>query len=322
MINDQNKTDNSYIMKKNIAITIRSFGLDPDVMDLLHSHVNITFKNTSGKRLLESDLARSIQNAAGVIAGTEQFSSQVIAASGDLRVISRVGVGTDSIDLDAASKRDIRIFTTPAATVQPVAEHTLALILSLMKKTAEYHETVKKGEHKIKEGSLLYGKDVGIVGLGRIGFRVAELLSCIGCTICYFDPFFTTLPPPSWKKMQSLHELLANVDIITLHTPSLKDNLPVLNREAFNQCRHGVLVINTARGSLVDESALSDALSTGRVAGAGLDVTIKEPYEGPLLAFPQVILTPHVASNTIESRKAMEMEAVENIIKGLEEEGR
>jgi D-3-phosphoglycerate dehydrogenase / 2-oxoglutarate reductase len=305
------------LMKKNIAITIRSFGSDPRLMDNLRSHCSVVYLNTTGSRLASQDLKKILGGVMGVIAGTEPFDREVITSAKDLRVISRVGVGTDSIDLDAAAERGVKIVTTNTATVQPVAEHTLALLFSLLKKIPEYHESTKNGDYSVKRTYLLQGKVVGIIGLGRIGFRVGELLSCLGCKILFFDPFCTATPPTGWKKADSSEELFSLADVITLHAPAQKDGKPIMSREAFNQCRTGVLLINTARASLVDETALTEALQSGKVAGAGLDVTKEEPYAGPLRAFSQVIITPHVASNTIESRMEMENEAVRNLISAL-----
>lgn len=305
------------MQKPFLAITIRTFTLDETVRSRLESHFNIGYINTSGRRLTETELLDAIRNADMVIAGTELFSRRIIEAAPKLKVISRVGVGLDSVDLDTTSQRGIRILITAASTVQPVAEHAIALIFCLIKHIAEYNESVRKNEHEIKQASLIQGKKVGIIGFGRIGSRVGELLSCLGCSIIFFDPFISQTPNPTWEKAESLDKLLTCADIITLHVPAQKDNSPLLNREAFNQCRKGVIIVNTARGSLVDEQALFDALSSGKVAGAGLDVVIKEPYYGPLLSFPQVIITPHVASNTTESRRAMEHEAVENLIKTI-----
>lgn len=305
------------MQKPLLAITIRSFTLDDPMKIRLESHFNIAYINTSGKRLTETELLEATRNADTVIAGTEPFSRRVIEAAPKLKVISRVGVGLDNVDLDAASQRDIRVLITAVSTVQPVAEHTLALIFCLTKRIAEYNESVRNSDYGMKQASLLQGKKVGIIGYGRIGSRIAEMLSCFGCSIIFFDPFISQTPNPKWEKIESLEQLLTCADIITLHVPAQKDNIPLLNREAFNQCRKGVILVNTARGSLVDEQALFEALNSGKVAGAGLDVVVKEPYRGPLLSFPQVIITPHVASNTIESRIAMEHEAVENLIKTI-----
>lgn len=303
--------------KPSLAITIRAFNFDESLRSHLESYFEIGYINTSGKRLSETELAEAVWNADAVIAGTEQFSRNVMNAAPRLKVISRVGVGLDSVDLDEASKRGIQVLITAGSTVQPVAEHTLALIFCLVKRIGEYNDSARKNEHEIKQASILQGKRAGIVGLGRIGSKVGELLSCLGCSIIFFDPFVSRSPDPRWEQAESLGQLISSADIISLHVPAQKDQLPLLDREAFNQCRTGVIIVNTARGSLVDETALSDALARGTVAGAGLDVTLKEPYNGPLLAFPQVIITPHVASNTTESRRAMEHEAVENLIKTI-----
>jgi D-3-phosphoglycerate dehydrogenase / 2-oxoglutarate reductase len=305
------------MQKPFLAITIRSFTFDENMRERLESHFTIDYINTSGRRLNETELSDAIRNADAVIAGTEVFSKGVIEAAKKLKVISRVGVGLDSLDLKTLSQRSIRVLISASSTVQPVAEHTTALIFCLTKRIAEYNVSARNNDYGIKQASLIQGKKVGIIGLGRIGSRVAELLSCFGCSVIFFDPNISQTPNPGWEKAEYLDQLLTCADIITLHVPAQKDNIPLINREAFNQCRKGVILVNTARGSLVDEQALFDALNSGKVAGAGLDVAVKEPYSGPLLSFPQVIITPHVASNTIESRRAMEHEAVENLIKTI-----
>lgn len=305
------------MQKPILAITIRSFTLDETVRSRLESHFTIGYINTTGRRLTETELLDAVMNADVVIAGTEKLSQTVIESSQKLKVISRVGVGLDSVDLDAASRRGVQVLTTAASTIQPVAEQTLALIFCLAKRIVEYNESVRKDEHEIKQASLIDGKTVGIIGIGRIGSRVGELLLCLGCPVIFFDPFVPVHPNPAFVKAESLEQLLSKADIITLHVPAQKDDAPLLNREAFNQCRKGVIIVNTARGSLVDEQALFEALRSGCVACAGLDVTAQEPYRGPLLSLPQVIITPHVASNTQESRSAMEHEAVENCIRTI-----
>jgi D-3-phosphoglycerate dehydrogenase len=288
-------------------------------MEQLDQYYNIIYRNTTGTRLPESELMAAIINADAVVAGTESFSSRIIDNAERLKIISRVGVGLDSIDMETVANRGIHVLTTPNATIQPVAEHALALLFSVSKKITEYNTSIRQGDHKVRPSSMIRGKHVGIIGLGKIGFRTAELLSCLGCSLHFYDPFINHSVPVSWKKMDSIENLFRISDIITLHAPAQKGNTPLLNREAFNQCRTGVIVINTARGSLVDENALYDALQSGKVAGAGLDVFRNEPYTGPLCSLPQVVLTPHVASNTIESRRAMELEAVQGLINILVE---
>lgn len=301
-------------MKKKIAITIRSFGANTRVLEILNSQYTIGYSNETGVRLTREELCRVLEGTWGVIAGTEPFDKEVLDSARDLRVISRVGVGTDNIDLQTAQEHGIAVYTTSAATIQPVAEHTLALILCVLKNIVGYTDATRHGDYKVKSTSLLSGKTVGIIGLGRIGLRVGEMLSSLGCRIVFWDPYFIRPVPPEWKSAGSIADLLSSADIISLHAPSQKNNEPIMTRQEFNQCRNGVVLINTARGSLVDETALTEALQSGKVAGAGLDVTNTEPYSGPLCEFSQVIITPHVASNTRESRSAMEEEAVNNLI--------
>ncbi len=163
-------------------------------------------------------------------------------------------------------------------------------------------------------GLLLDKKTVGIVGLGRIGYRVAEILDALGCRIVFYDPFTTMDPHEDWVRSKTLEELVRQSDIITLHAVSQMDNKPLFNADEFSKCKKGVIIINTARGTLIDERALVLALENGTVSSAGLDVFSTEPYKGPLLSFSQVIVTPHVASNTIESRRIMEREAFTNLL--------
>nr|WP_319375375.1 NAD(P)-dependent oxidoreductase [uncultured Methanoregula sp.] len=305
--------------KRTLAITIRSFDPDGSLRQQLDPFFEILYINSNGIRLGECEVSDAIQNAEAVIAGTEPFSRRTIQSAHKLKFISRVGVGLDTIDLEAAKEHNIRVLIAQLSTVQPVAEHTVALIMSTTKRINEYNAAIRSSDFSVKATSILQGKPVGIVGLGRIGFRVGELLTGFGCCIHFYDPFLNRATSPGWQRENSFEDLISKVDIITLHVPAQKDNMPLFNEESFNHCRDGVIIINTARGSLIDEDALSDALKRGKVASAGLDVFANEPYTGPLLLFPQVIVTPHVASNTIESRKNMEREAVTNLIAAIKE---
>jgi len=280
----------------------------------LQTHAHISYWNQRGQRLSEEELCAAVRDADGVIAGTEKYTARVIGCAPQLQVISRVGSGTDSIDLSAVQKRGIRVCTTPKAVVQPVAEHTIALILSVLKGITVYDAAMRRKDHTVTAGTLLAGKTVGIIGLGRIGFRVATLLSAFGCSICFVDPAAVRDVPGAWQRAASVEALLENSDIVTLHAGPQADGSPVLSAERFRSVKRGIVIINTARGSLIDEDAMAAALKDGTVSGAGLDVFREEPYAGPLLAFPQVVATPHVASNTRESRGEMEREAVQNLL--------
>ena len=306
-------------MKKHpVAITIRSFGLNLENHQDLQENCAIQYHNTTGKRLTESELSRILPEIEGVIAGTEPFSRQVIESATSLRVISRVGVGLDSIDLEAAKIRGIVIKNTPEAPVQAVAEHTLALILDLLKKITQYNNNIHQGDFHVETGQMLAGKQIGIIGLGRIGTRVATLTSAFGCKIAFFDPFRKTGLPDTWHACSSVEQLIETSDIITLHMTPQNSERPLLDKDSLSMVKKGVIIINTARGSLIDETALIQVISSGQVAAAGLDVFPNEPYTGKLLDFPQVVMTPHVASNTNESRQQMEIEAIRNMIEVLE----
>jgi len=302
------------MIKPPIAITIRSFNQSGEAMQKIKDEFEIVYLNSTGFRLSEKDLISAIHKSEYVIAGTEIFSKKVIETSENLRVISRVGVGIDNIDIDTAEKLGIRILNTPESPGLAVAEHTLALLLAVLKKIPQYNHNLRTGNYDVESGLTLSGKTIGIIGLGRIGYRVASMLSALGCTIHYFDPHLRISPPSEWIKQFSIDSLVNAVDIITLHTAPQKDGHAILDKLIFAQCKKGVIVLNTARGSLIDEQALTDALDDGIVSAAGLDVFSTEPYKGKLLNYYQVIVTPHVASNTLESRQQMEMEAVDHII--------
>lgn len=301
-----------------VAITIRSFNTQGLAYKKLREYCTITYINTTGKRLSEPDLVHAIAETEGVVAGTECFSSEVIGQATALRIISRVGVGTDSIDLKSAELQRVHIATTPSSPVQAVAEHTLALLLSSMKHIPQYNRQMREGKQELTSNSLLAGKTVGVAGIGRIGSRVAEMLEALGCHICFFDPQFSRETPRTWKRFNSLVDMIGIVDILSIHSSPLPDGTPLITRDMLTQAK-GITLVNTARGSLIDEHALIGALDSGCVSAAALDVFPTEPYTGRLLDYPQVIVTPHVSSNTTESREQMEMEAVDNLIRYITE---
>ena len=300
--------------KPNVAVTIRSFNANSPAMAKLQLACNITSFNNTGRHLTEDELIEAVVGAQAILAGTETYSEKVLSSSEELAIISRVGVGIDNIDLLAANENNIKVCNTPESPAQAVAEHTVALIFSCLKMIPDYNERLHRGDHSTRRSGLLSAQTVGVIGLGRIGFKAAEILSAIGCKIIYYDPYLNRMVPDSWICAEELNQLLSSSDIISLHMPPQPGNRPILDRQAFPACKKGVVIINTARGSLIDENELLSSLQDGTVSTAGLDVVQHEPVTGPLLEYPQVIVTPHVASNTKESREQMEMEAVENII--------
>ncbi len=304
--------------KFSISIPIRSFVREGETYRILAERFNIVFFNETGKRLEGADLIRALAHADGAIAGTERYSKEILDACPSLKVISRVGVGTDNIDMQRAKDLEIAIRNTPDSPVNAVAEHTLALILSAMKNIPCHDRQARMNKTPVVPGSLLAGKTMGIIGMGRIGRRVAALAGCFGCTILYYDPYCNDDLSQNWERKTRLEDLLEEADIITIHAAPRKDQKPILDQNSFSLCKKGMIVINTARASFIDEKALADALENGRVSAACLDVQSKEPYDGPLLRYRNVIITPHVASNTLESRRLMEAEAVKNLKDALE----
>lgn len=304
----------------NLAITIRSFNYDGPAIKKLNDVFTISYANRSGRRLSGDALVHALSDADCVIAGTETFNDAIFEQSPRLKAISRVGTGLDSIDLAAAKKREIGILSTPHSPIPAVTEHTLSLIFSVMKNIPYYNEAMRRGNPQIKPGRMLAGKKVGVIGLGKIGAHVAAALDFFGCSVTYYDPYTPQPSNHAWKRVTSLPELIKDIDILTLHASADSKAPPLVDADVLSMSKHGLIIINTARGTLIDEAALLDALKSGQVYGAGLDVFCHEPYSGELLTFPQVVATPHVASNTLESRYEMETEAAENLIRYFEKE--
>jgi D-3-phosphoglycerate dehydrogenase len=266
--------------------------------------------NPYGRKLTEDECLKLIGNADGLIAGTEPLTAAVIKSAKKLKVISRVGVGLDNVDLEAAKKRGIKVFSTPDAPTLAVAELTLGLILALLRHIPRGDKEIRAGKWQKQMGNLLHSKKVGIIGLGRIGEKVAELVKGMGAQVSYYDP---AVKKAGYQKLP-LEELLAHSDIVSLH---LSGGGTLLGEKELRRMKQGSYLVNCARGGLVDEKALLNVLKEGRLAGAALDVFAQEPYTGPLTKVDNVILTPHVGSYAIESRIEMEVQATKNLIKGL-----
>ncbi|MBN1693510.1 MAG: phosphoglycerate dehydrogenase [Dehalococcoidales bacterium] len=266
--------------------------------------------NPHGRKLTEDECLKLFGDADGLIAGTEPLTAEVLKSAKKLKVISRVGVGLDNVDLDAAKKRGIRIFSTPDAPTLAVAELTLGLMLALLRRITQGDKETRAGKWQKPMGSLLHGKKAGIIGMGRIGRKVAELVKGLGAQAAYCDP---AVNEAGYQRL-SMEELLAQSDIVTLH---LSGGGTLLGEKELRSMKKGSYLINCARGGLVDETALAKVLKEDHLAGAALDVFAKEPYTGPLTKLDNVILTPHIGSYAKESRIEMEVEATRNLIEGL-----
>lgn len=299
--------------KFKIAVTIRSFDLASIAEN--KDFVKVVYTNKTGRHLEEKGLIEAAGDASGIIAGTEKFTWNVLSKLPKLKVISRVGVGTDSIDFKAAKEFGISVCNTPVAPVNAVAEHAMALLLCVLKKICEYNNNIHSGVFKtISGGQLLERKGIGIIGYGRIGKRFSSLVSAFGAKVLWYDPYIES---EDGNRVETLEELLKNSDVISLHASPDKAEKPIIGKEELQKCKKGVILINTARGKLIDEDALMWTLDNNIVGGAGLDVFQKEPYGGRLTNYPNVIMTPHISSNVKETRLKMETESVDNLIKEL-----
>ena len=300
----------------NIVATTTSFGKEcPHLIDMLSKQGLKLVLNPLNRKLTEEELTDLLEKyrPVGILAGTEPITRPVLVRANDhLRVISRVGVGWDNVDRQAANELGIQVFRTTGVLSQAVAELTLGMILSALRTIPFQHKQVCSGVWEKGMGKLLQGKIVGVIGFGAIGQRVGELIVAFGATVLYYDPAPTKV---NWAKSVFLHDLLSQSDIVTIHANGLDQ---ILGEKELNLlCKSGVIVVNVARGRLVDEKALCKALNSGRVSYACIDVFEQEPYSGPLTQSDNVILTPHIGSYAREARILMEELAVENLLKGL-----
>lgn len=304
-----------------ILITTSSF--DSDAVDSIQrlraAGIEIVM-NPHGRRLSESDVAALMdERVVGMVAGVEPLTRSVLARAKNLRVLSRCGIGLDSVDLDAAREFGIKVCNTPEAPSLPVAELTLAMMLNVLRRISEADREIRLGNWKPLMGGLLHGRTVGLIGCGRIGRRVSQLARAFGAHVMACDSARPALD--SGVVACDLDRLLAAADIVSLHIPYTDSNRHLLNAARLAAMKPGAILINVSRGGLVDEAALLAALEAGHLAGAALDAFEQEPYKGPLAAMPQVLLTAHMGSYAKEARVRMELEAGDNLLRGLAECG-
>jgi len=297
-----------------IFISTASFGKDdPAPIDVLTKRkIGFTI-NPYGRRLSEDEIRKVLAAGGydGILAGLEPLTRAVLSGAKGLKVISRVGVGLDNVDLAAAKSLRIKVFNTPGVLTDSVAELTLGLMLAALRRITWSDRKIRIGVWDKKMGGLLKGKVVGIVGLGNIGQRVAQLVKAFGAKVIAND--VRRVKTNGVKKI-ALAELLKNADIVSLHSSDAKC---LIAQKEIDAMKPGVIIVNTARGALIDEQSLAHGLIAGKISCAALDVFKDEPYSGKLLELDNVIVTPHIGSYAREARIAMEKMAVANLIKGL-----
>ena len=309
---------NDELKDKSVVVTTTSFGkMDPDLRPTLESSVGKVTYNTKGRPLSEAELIPLIREADGFIAGLDHITASIIQSSRNLKVISRYGIGVDRVDLKAATEKGIVVTNTPGANASAVAELTIGFLLGLARNLCVADAATHRGEWPRFTGTGMHGKIVGLMGLGAIGRAVASRLGAFGCRILACDPVVSSHEAEALGiQLVSKEALFSESDFISLHVPATPETIGMINKRAFNRMKEGVFLINTARGELVDETALKEALDTGRLKGAALDVFEAEPLDRNhfLLQYPQVILTPHMAAHTDEAMNRMGWSALKDCL--------
>lgn len=271
----------------------------------------------------EAELIPLLADCDAVIASSDPYTESLFAACPRLKVVSRCGVGFDSVDVPAATARGVVVTTTPGAMTDAVADYTWALILGLARRIPEGDALMRSGGWGEFPGRLIAGKTLGIIGLGAIGRGVARRASGFEMTVLACDPAYSStydlpadLPP---IEITSLDDLLARSDVVSLNAPNLPETRGMMNAERFARMKPTAYFINTARGQLVDEASLLDALGRGVIAGAAIDVYAEEPLpaEHPLRTAPNCLLTPHNAFNAMEAAETMSLLSAENVLAAM-----
>ena len=304
--------------KRRILVATASFGLAEKsfLNDLNESYEVIV--NSTGRKLKQEELSELIADVEGVIAGTEIYSSGVLSNAKNLKVISRVGVGLDNVDLNFCSQHDIKVITTSTDLSYAVAELVISLFLSFYRNIPRHYKDMQNKHWERKMGETINGKTIGVIGLGRIGKRLVELTSGFGLKVLACDPYedknFAAKYSVTYCKMP---ELLTHSDIISIHASSDERNNPIISKNELKLMKSTALLINTSRGSNIDEDQLLVALNNNVIGGACLDVFNQEPYEGDFAKLDNVILTPHIGGYTSNVRRGLEVESVINLGKFL-----
>lgn len=308
---------------KRIFIATSSFAQDSDEpLEMFNKYGYDVSMNKSNRKMNNDEITKNIKECEGVIAGTEEYSKSLLDQATNLKAISRLGVGMDNIDLEYAKKLRIQVYKTKTNPSLAVSELTLSLILDILRKVSLHDSRLKAGIWQKTMGSLLSGKILGIIGLGNIGKQLVRLTMGFDLTYLAHDTNVDEdFAVKNNVKYCELDELLAQSDILSIHLNLTYDTKNLINFDAFRKMKPGAILINTSRGGVINEKSLIQALDSKLIAGAGLDVFQKEPYSGSLLEYENVVTTPHIGAYARELRMQMELEAAENLISGLVNEG-
>ncbi len=271
--------------------------------------------NPVGRRWTEEETIKFLQGVDGLIAGLEPLNGKVLASTGGkLKALARVGIGMANVDQEAAKELGIKVSSTPDAPAEAVAEMTLTAMLALLRGLKPMDAALHDGDWDKRIGRSARETKVLVVGYGRIGRRFAHLAKALGSEVHVFDPFLVNTDSLTDAVHTSLENALRQADVVSLHASGDKT---IISDAQFAAMKDGAILLNSARGELVDESALVEALESGKLGGAWFDAFWKEPYKGPLAKFPQVLMTPHASTYTRWCRREMETQAARNLVRDL-----
>lgn len=298
-----------------VAIGPSSFAaVDQAPLNLLKVKGLEVIPNPYGRKLTQTEIIDHLRGVDGLLAGLEPLNGKVFSESPQLKAVARVGIGMENVDIDAAKKSGIIISNTPDGPTDAVAEMTLAAALSLSRNIVQANGALHEKQWEKSIGMGLKNANVLIVGYGRIGRKVADLFRIMGAHILICDPLVAKKDLQYGENLLELKDGLKLADIITLHAGG---DSPILTETEFEIMKKGAIVLNSARANLIDENALFNALDSGKVSSAWLDVFWNEPYNGRLTEYNQVLLTPHMSTYSVQCRKEMEMAAVNNLLRDL-----
>jgi len=300
-----------------VFVSTHPFGVTSDLpLKLLKENKIEYVLNQYGRKITSEELAKSIGNADILIAGTEKITEEVFKNAPNLKLIARVGIGLDGIDFELCKKYNVKVTYTPDAPTIAVAELTVGLIIDLARKVTVTNNLMRSYKWKRHMGMLLYGKTIGILGLGRIGKSLVHMLSTFNVKFKAHD----INPDIAFGRLYNIdfvskEEVLKESDVVTIHVPLKDDTKNYITLKELELMKENAFLINTARGGIVNESDLYEAIKRNIIAGAAIDVFEEEPYKGNLLKLENIITTCHMGASTIESRTKMEIEATEEVIR-------
>lgn len=271
-------------------------------------------ENKAGRRIKREEMLPALEGVSAVLAAVESYDAELLSRLPDLKCISRCGAGSDAIDLVMAKRQGIEILVTRDEIVEPVAQMTMAMIFGLARNLGLHQKDFSGGFWKKHTGWLLSEWTIGLIGFGIVGRKVEEYLRPFGPTVLVCDPYLQEGKIPKGVTLCDLSTLLEKSDLVSLHASRDSKEGYLMTDKEFARMKKGSFFINTARGFMVEEAGLQKALDSSHLAGAAMDVFEQEPYHGPLLNYPNVFLTPHVATLTRASRAAMELKCAQNVV--------